>query len=212
MPDLIRVVIVDDHAMVREGLTAFLQAAPDLTLIGGAPNGESAVALCTRECPDVVLMDLVMPGMDGVAATRSIREHCPDTQIIALTSFGEEDLIRDVLDAGAIGYLLKNVAPNQLAEAVRNAASGQPTLAPEAARVLVKAATRPPELGHDLTGREQEVLGLLVDGLTNAQIAQKLDISISTAKFHVSTILSKLRVASRTEAVSVALQHKIIER
>lgn len=212
MSDLIRVVIVDDHAMVREGLATFLQAASDLTLIGGAPNGESAVALCARECPDVVLMDLVMPGMDGVAATRSIREHCPDTQIIALTSFGEEDLIRDVLDAGAIGYLLKNVAPNQLAEAIRNAASGQPTLAPEAARVLVKAATRPPEPGHDLTGREQEVLGLLVDGLTNAQIAQKLDISISTAKFHVSTILSKLRVASRTEAVSVALQHKIIER
>jgi NarL family two-component system response regulator LiaR len=207
----IRVLIVDDHQMVREGLATFLKTALDLELVGEAADGESAVERCSRDCPDVVLMDLVMPDVDGVAATRAIRERCPDTQIIALTSFGDEARIQAVLEAGAIGYLLKNVPPKQLAEAVRNAHAGRPTLAPEAAQALMQAAIRPPEVGHDLTERELEVLALLVDGLTNAQIAQQLTISISTAKFHVSTILSKLNVASRTEAVSLALQHKIIE-
>jgi NarL family two-component system response regulator LiaR len=207
--DPIRVLVVDDHAMLRRGLATFLLSFDDLELVGEAANGAEALRLCEQVQPDVVLMDLVMPEMDGSTATRAIRQRYPDVQVIALTSFREEELVQEALEAGAIGYLLKNVSADELAEAIRAAHAGRPTLAPEAAEVLIRAATHAPEPGHDLTSREREVLTLLVEGLRNAEIAERLTISTSTVKFHVSRILSKLGVSSRTEAVAQALQHDL---
>lgn len=209
--DKIRVMIVDDHAVVRSGLAAFLSICDDLELVADARSGEEAVRLCRREHPDVVLMDLMMPGMDGADATRAIRAECPDVQVIALTSFKEEDLVQRALQAGAIGYLLKNVGADELADAIRKAHEGRPTLAPEAAQALIRTATQPPRLGHDLTARELEVLTLMAEGLSNPEIADRLIVSKSTVKFHVSSILSKLQAASRTEAVALALQHRLVE-
>ncbi|MCL5107593.1 MAG: response regulator transcription factor [Chloroflexi bacterium] len=201
--------LVDDHAVVRSGLGAFLLAFDDLELVGEASGGAEAVRKCPELKPDVVLMDLVMPEMDGAAATRAIRQVCPRVQVIALTSFKEDDLVQGALKAGAIGYLLKNVTADQLADAIRAAKAGRPTLAPEAAQALIHTATRP-AIGHDLTDREREVLALMVEGLNNPDIADKLIVSRSTVKFHVSSILSKLGVASRTEAVALAVQNKLV--
>ncbi|HUV90878.1 MAG TPA: response regulator transcription factor [Anaerolineae bacterium] len=206
----IRVLLVDDHAVVRSGLGAFLLAFDDLELVGEASSGEEAVRLCDQVRPDVVLMDLVMPGMDGAAATRAIRQRCPHIQVIALTSFKEKELVQGALKAGAIGYLIKNVSADELSDAIRAAYAGKPTLAPEAAQALIRAATEPPAPGYDLTAREREVLELMVEGLNNVGIAERLVVSRSTVKFHVSSILSKLGVASRTEAVALALQHSLV--
>jgi NarL family two-component system response regulator LiaR len=202
--------LVDDHAVVRSGLGAFLLAYDDLELVGEAGSGEEAVRLCGELKPDVILMDLMMPVMDGAEATRLIRGSYPDIQVIALTSFKEKELVHRALEAGAIGYLLKNVSAKELANAIRAASVGQPTLAPEAAQVLVHAARGKPEPGHDLTPREREVLAQMVAGLNNPDIADKLVISRSTVKFHVSSILSKLGVSSRTEAVALAVQKKLV--
>lgn len=208
----IRVMIVDDHAVVRSGLSAFLLGYDDLELVGDVSSGERAVQQCEQLQPDVVLMDLQMPGMDGATATNLIREKCPQIQVIALTSFKEKELVEEALQAGAIGYLLKDVSADELANAIRAAAVGKPTLAPEAAQVLIQATRTPHEKpGTDLTDREREVLALMVEGLNNNEIADRLVVSVSTAKFHVSSILSKLGVTSRTEAVAFALQNKLVK-
>jgi NarL family two-component system response regulator LiaR len=207
----IRVLLVDDHAVVRSGLSAFLLAFDDLELAGEASSGEEAVRVCDRLQPDVVLMDLVMPGMDGAQATRAIREKCPAIQVIALTSFKEKELVEGAMEAGAIGYLLKDVSADELARAIRQAHAGRPTLAPEAAQALIQARREPPKTGFDLTQREREVLALLVQGLNNLEIAEQLVVSRSTAKFHVSSILSKLGVASRTEAVALAVKEGLLD-
>jgi NarL family two-component system response regulator LiaR len=206
------VVVIDDHEMVREGLGAFLSAMPDLELIADSARAETALHYCAEGQVDVVLMDLRMPGMDGVTATKKIRDSYPQVQVVALTSFSEDDLIQSALEAGAIAYLLKNVTPRELAEAIRKAHAGSPTLAPEAAQVLIRQTMQAPTPAYDLTEREREVLGLLVEGMTNRELAEALNISLSTAKFHVSAILSKLNVNSRTEAVSLALQQGLVEQ
>jgi two-component system, NarL family, response regulator LiaR len=206
----IRVMIVDDHAMVRRGLVTFLRAFGDLCLAGEADNGETAVRLCAELRPDVILMDMVMPEMNGPAAIRMIRQQCPEVHILALTSFKESDLIRDALAAGAIGYLLKDISADELATAIRAANAGRATLSPEATQSLVESVNQPSAQTFDLTEREQAVLALMVEGLNNSQIAAKLVVSPSTVKSHVSAILSKLGVCSRTEAVSLALRHGLV--
>ena len=207
----IRVLLVDDHAMVRRGLATFLKIHDDLTLAGEAGTGEEAVAQCGRLRPDVVLMDLVLPGIDGVAATRAIRREFPTVQVVALTSFNEEGLIRKALRAGAIGYLLKDVSADELARAIRAAHAGRGTLSPEVAQALIHAAGRPAAPGHDLTTRERAVLALMVRGLSNTEIADELFVSPSTIKSHVSHILAKLGVAGRTEAVALAVREQLID-
>ena len=206
----IRVMIVDDHPMVRRGLATFLKVFDDLQLAGEAESGAAAIQLCGEILPDVVLMDMVMPDMDGATATRAIRQQFPQVQVIALTSFKEGDLVKNALQAGAIGYLLKDLSADELAQAIRAAHEGRATLSPEAAQALIETANQPPEPGLDLTEREREVLTLLIEGLNNTQIAGRLTVSPSTIKSHVSNILSKLGVASRTEAVTHALRNNII--
>ena len=206
----IRVMLVDDHTMVRRGLATFLKAFDDLELAGEAENGQAAIQLCAKLQPDVILMDMVMPDMNGAAATRAVRQQFPNVQVIALTSFKEEELVKSALEAGAIGYLLKDVSADELVRAIRSAHAGRATLSPEAAQALVHAASQPPTPGNDLTEREREVLALIIEGLNNTQIAGKLTVSSSTVKSHVSNILSKLGVASRTEAVTLALRNRII--
>jgi NarL family two-component system response regulator LiaR len=206
----IRVMLVDDHNVVRSGLATFLKAYDDLQLVGEAKNGLEAIDLCRKKKPDVILMDLMMPEMDGIAATRAILADYPEIKIIAMTSFEEEELVQGVLAAGAISYLLKNVTSDELAAAIRAASLGKSTLSPEAARVLVQA-TRPTEQPwHELTEREMEVLNFVVQGQSNRQIADAMFISVATVKAHVSNILSKLQVSSRAEAIAYAIKHKLV--
>ncbi|MBN1452296.1 MAG: response regulator transcription factor [Anaerolineales bacterium] len=205
----IRVMIVDDHAVVRSGLGAFLSVIPDFELVGEAENGDLAVVRCGHLRPDVILMDLMMPGTDGVTATRLIREQFPETQVIALTSFQEDKLVQNAMKAGAIGYLMKNVSAQELTAAIRAAKSGKMTLSPEAAQALVHATQQSSET-ELLTERELEVLTLMVDGMNNAEIAERLVVSLSTVKYHISNILMKLGVENRVAAVTTAMQKKLV--
>lgn len=205
----IRVAVVDDHAMVRQGLLVLLENFDDFELVGDASNGEAAVELCADTRPDVVLMDMIMPGVGGVKATKLILSRWPDIKVIALTSFNDEEDVQNALKAGAISYLIKNISIDDLADAIRRAYHGQSTLAPEAAQALINATTRPPEIGHDLTDREREVLLLMVEGLNNREIGERLVISSSTVKNHVSSIFAKLGAVSRTQAVALAVERRM---
>lgn len=202
----IRILVVDDHAMLRKGLAAFLMSYPDLKLVGEAANGKEAMALCTEIQPDVVLMDLLMPIMDGITATRLIHDSFPLTRIIALTSFGEERLIKDVLAAGAISYLFKKVLADDLAQAIRDAQKGIATYAPEVTDILIESLQKPRSPFESLTPREHEVMKLMVKGMGNNEIADALMIELSTAKSHVGSILSKLSVTSRAEVIAMVLE------
>lgn len=210
--DLIRVMLVDDHAMVRSGLRLFLMGFDDMVFAGEAEDGEQAVQAAAVCRPDVVLMDLVLPGMSGAEATRRILQERPQARVLVLTSFHEKDLVEAAFRAGATGYLLKNVTAEELALAIREAHAGRPTLAPEAASALIQSTKDVPALGWDLTEREREVLGLMVDGLSNRQIAQRLSVTESTAKFHVSSVLGKLGVDNRVRAVRLATEHGLTSK
>jgi two-component system, NarL family, response regulator LiaR len=207
----IKVLLVDDHAVVRSGLGAVLMSYDGMELVGEANNGQEAVNLCEKLQPDVVLMDLMMPVMDGVAATAAIHKNWPKVNIIALTSFKEKEMVEGALKAGAMSYLLKNVSASELITAIRGAVSGQARLSPEAAQVLIQDMKTPAPPVFDLTDREKEILELMVEGLANTAIADRLVVSQSTVKFHVSNVLSKLGVASRTEAVALALKHHLVK-
>jgi NarL family two-component system response regulator LiaR len=203
----IRVITVDDHAILRGGLKFLLLAFDDIELVGEARSGLEAVRLCDELQPDVILMDMMMPDMDGVATTRAIKEHSPDIQVLVLSSFSDHASVQQVMQAGAVGYLLKDVPMDELADGIRAAAAGKTVLAPEAAEALVRAAgPQAPQLGYDLTARQLEILALLVGGLTNNEIAERLVLSPYTVRNHVSEILSKLDTSTRTEAAALAMR------
>jgi NarL family two-component system response regulator LiaR len=208
---VVRVMLADDHDVVRRGLAIFLQGYKTLNLVAEAGTGKEAVELCQTTQPDVILMDIMMPEMDGIEATRLIRKQHPSVQVIALTSSRDEDMVTGMLQAGAIGYLLKNVGVKDLADAILAAYEGKRILAPEATQILIDYATRPGEPQANLSERELEVLALMVKGLNNPQIAEKLYISRSTVKFHVSSILAKLDMTNRSEAIAYAVEHHLVK-
>ena len=216
MPEPITVMIVDDHEMVRKGAKGYLEAQPEIAVVAEASSGTEAVDLAREYVPDVVLMDLVMPGMDGVEATRKVKDISPRTQIIILTSFHEDEHIFPALQAGAISYMLKDVKATELVEASRRASIGEATLHPRIASRLVRQFSRgEPDrssLFTELTDREAEVLALIARGFTNQKIADDLVISVGTVKGHVSNILSKLHLADRTQAAVYAWQEGIVRR
>ena len=201
----IRVMVVDDHYMVREGLKVFLSTIDDIEVVGEAENGAEAVERCLELRPDVVLMDMLMPVMDGATATGRIREARPSTQVVALTSFVEQELVQEALDAGAISYLLKDAGPEKLAQAIREAVAGRGTIDSSAMQAIIEG--RRDEVGVDLTPREREVLSLLAAGLSNNEIAERLTLSTGTVRLHVSNVLTKLEAPNRTSAAIIAMKH-----
>ncbi len=206
----IKVMIVDDHPIVRSGLATMLLAFDDLELVSEASSGDKALSICRQELPDVILMDMVMPGMDGLETTRKVLEQYPSVKIIILTSFTKDTMVQDALEAGATSYLLKDTSIDQLAEAIRSAYTGQPTLSPEATRALVNSKSGPLSFDPDLTAREKQVLALIVEGLSNEEIADRLVISHATARHHVSACITKLGAANRTQAAVLAVKHNLI--
>jgi len=206
----ISVLLADDHSVVRQGLRMFLGLDPELEVVGEARDGAEAVRRTRELQPDVVLMDLLMPGMDGIAATTAIRREMPDTEVIALTSVLEDEKVYGAIRAGAIGYLLKDTEADELCRAIKAAAAGQVQLSPAAAARLMRQV-RAPEAPDELTPREREVLRLLAEGLANKEIARELSIGEKTVKTHVSSILSKLGVLSRTQAALQAVRMGLVD-
>lgn len=208
---IIRVLVVDDHPLTQAGMRHFLNTFPDLLLVGEASSGGQALELCAQTRPHVIMMDLMMPGMDGIEATRAIKQRYPQVQIIALTSFQEGDLVERALRAGAAGYLLKTVSAFDLVQAIRAAHAGRTVLAQEATAALVQTMHQSAAPGFDLTERERGVLQLLARGLSNAQIAEHLSISQATVKFHIGGLFAKMGVKSRAEVIALAYQHQIVK-
>jgi len=213
MAQVVRVMLVDDHAMVRDGLKVFLMMEDDIEVVGEADNGRQAIEKCGELLPNVVLMDMMMPEMDGPTATAEIKALYPQVQIIALTSFQQDDtLVQKAVQAGAIGFVYKDIDPQDLVETIHKAHAGQPAMAPAATQALMKAATKAPDPEFDLTKREVEVLALLAEGLTNQEIAARLIVSNSTVGYHVGNVLSKLGTNNRTEAVTMAYKYNLIPK
>ena len=207
----IKVMVVDDHPIVRDGLKNMLMAFDDLVLVGEAGNGNEALVCAKRSRPDVVLMDLYMPILDGIGAVSLLLEYDPGMRIIILTSLAEDEPVREALEAGAAGYLLKNMAIDDMAEAIRVVHAGKPALSAEATSALIRVKTASKKLGHDLSPRELEVLALLVEGKSNEEIAGELVISTATARHHVSACLQKLGAANRAQAAVLALKHQLVD-
>ena len=205
----IKILLVDDHAVVRSGLSKFLLVNKDMKLVGEASDGTEAVQMVSLHKPDVVLMDLMMPGTDGITATREIHQKYPKVKVLALTSFAEQNMVQGALQAGAIGYLQKNVTAKELGHAIRSAYEGKMTLSSEAAQVLANSVAQPQIPGEQLTERERDVLKCMVDGLNNNEIAESLVVSLGTVKFHISNIFHKLGVDSRVEAVKLAIEQRL---
>lgn len=208
----IRVLIVDDHAMVRSGLRDFLMVYDWVEPVGEAQNGLEAVDFCATHDVDVVLMDLVMPLMDGSEATRRILSLGRPVKVIVITSFHEQDLVQQAMKAGATSYLLKNVSADELAKAIQAAFAGFSTLAPEATRALIRPGQQKPTLGSDLTESERKILAVLVKGMSNQEISEQFSISVATVKYHLSHIFSKLGVRNRVEATNLALEYNLVEK
>ncbi len=206
----IKVLAVDDHELVSQGMKFLLSPFDDIEVVGTALNGEEALHLCRELQPDVILMDMRLPGMDGPETTQAIRTKYPHVQVLALTTYHDEELVRRAMQAGAMGYLLKGVTIDELAVGIRSVYAGRPTMAVEAMQALTQAAQSGPKLGDDLSRREREVLALLVAGKSNREIAEQLAISLPTVKAHVSHILAQLGVANRTEAALIAVKHNLI--
>jgi NarL family two-component system response regulator LiaR len=207
-----RVMIVDDHPVLRKGLRASLLFFAEFEIVGEAGSGEEALRLLDQVQPDIILMDLLMPGMGGVAAIRLIREIAPDMKILVLSTYEEGDLVQEALKAGAIGYQLKGMEIEELVTAIRQAVRGVPTLAPAAAQALVRNTAKTPMLGNDLTDREREVLALLAKGLSNATIADQMVVTVATVKFHLRSIRAKLGTKTRTETVALSLQFHLLSK
>ena len=201
----IRVLIVDDHQMVREGIKVLLSTCDDIAVVGEAADGAEALEQCRLIGPDVVLMDILMPVMDGAEATAQITASWPEMRVIALTSYLDQDYVEKTLDAGAISYLLKDARPEALTRAIRDAVQGRGTIDSGAMRVLMER--RVDDVGRDLTAREREVLALLAGGLSNKEIAETLTLSVGTVRLHVSNILAKLGAPNRTTAAAIAMKH-----
>ena len=209
--ETIRVLTVDDHELLRRGIRFSLLPVTDMELVGEAQDAEEAMLLCAELGPDVVLMDIRMSGeQDGIIATKLIRSQFPQIQVIILSSFYDKQLVQGAMQAGAIGYLIKGVSGDELTEAIRSAYAGRPVLATETLSALAQPTPAQSNIGQDLTAREWEVLTLLVEGLPNGDIAQRLHVSVAAVKYHVSNILSKLAVSNRTEAATLALEHNLV--
>lgn len=209
----IRILTVDDHELVRKGIRFTLLSVDDIELIGEACNGEEALQVCAEKQPDVVIMDIRMEGdMDGIRATREIRDHYPKIQVVALSSFFDHDLVQGAMQAGAIGYLVKGGSRKELVDAIRAAYSGRSSLANEAVQALIQDSKKPSSVDVELTEGESLVLALLVEGLSNPQIAARQNYSVAAVKYHVSNILSKLGATNRTEAVAIALEHNLVQK
>lgn len=206
----IKVLIVDDHPILRHGIKTMLFTFDDIVVVGEAGHGSETLARCDETNPDVILMDVVMPGMSGVETTRAVMKRYPQVKIIMLTSFPNQDLVQETLEAGAVGFLLKDAPIDTLGDAIRSAHAGHSTLAPEATQALIKNKSRPPKLGHDLSPREREVLTLVVEGLSNEEIAERLVISVNTVRKHVSACMSKLEAANRAQVAAQAVRHQIV--
>lgn len=208
---MIKVLIVDDHPLVRQGLKALLDIYKDIDVTGEAEDGSDAIKMCESNLPDVILMDLVMPEINGVEATKKIMKDWPSVKVVVLTSFIDKKLIKDAFKAGAIGYVLKNIPGDDLVESIRNANKGKSTLSSEASDFLISNFQDPSPADYQLTNQEINILTHLIHGLSNKKIAQIQVLSLSTVKFHVSNILSKLGVSSRAEAIAVAMKNKLIQ-